>query len=129
MKYLLLPIVFFMLCLASCSTKGDSLTHDSAQRAAERYYGMLIHGEYEQYVSGIYGFEGMPEDQRSQMVDLMAQFMEGQPEGRKILNAVATSDSLQDSVAYVFLDILYGDSTTEHVGLPLVFHREQWWIQ
>ena len=71
----------------------------------------------------------MPDDMRSQMVDLMAQFMAQQSVNRGLLRVTATSDTIQDSTAYVYLDILYGDSVSEQVGMPLQFVGDRWRMQ
>ena len=130
MKRILLPIFLgALLCAAACSREGDRLTHSSARRAAERYFTMLIDGHYDTYVDGLIGSDSMPDDMRSQMIDLLAQFMAQQRVNRELLHVSATSDSIQDSTAYVFLDILYGDSVSEQVGMSLQFIDNRWRMQ
>ena len=126
MKKLLIPLCFGIFFVVACSRKGDSLTHDSARQAAERYFTMLLDGRYEEYVNGLVDTDTMPDDMRSQMVDLMAQFMKQQSLNRGLLSVTATSDTIQDSTAYVFLDVLYGDSVSEQVGMPLRFVGDRW---
>jgi hypothetical protein len=129
MKKLFIPLCIGVALFAACSQKGDSLTHDSARQAAERYFTMLIDGRYEEYVDGLVCTDSMPDDMRSQMVDLMAQFMAQQSVNRGLLRVTATSDTIQDSTAYVYLDILYGDSVSEQVGMPLQFVGDRWRMQ
>ncbi len=90
---------------------------------------MLIDGHYDTYVDGLIGSDSMPDDMRSQMIDLLAQFMAQQRVNRELLHVSATSDSIQDSTAYVFLDILYGDSVSEQVGMSLQFIDNRWRMQ
>ena len=130
MKHLLFPILLFVfLCSVSCSRTGDTLSHEGARRAAERYFNFLLDGEVEQYVDGLVGADSMSEDLRGEMIDLMAQFVAARNLNREMLSVVAADDSLRDSSAYVLLDILYHDSTTERVGMPLVFSDGRWWMQ
>ena len=130
MKRILLPIFLgALLCVAACSRQSDRLTHASARQAAERYFTMLIDGRYDAYVDGLIGSDSMPDDMRSQMIDLLAQFMVQQRVNRDLLHVTATSDSIKDSTAYVYLDILYGDSVSEQVGMSLQFIGNRWRMQ
>lgn len=129
MKKLLISLCIGVVLVVACTRKGDSLTHDSARQAAERYFTMLLDGRYEEYVNGLVGMDTMPDDMRSQMVDLMAQFMKQQSVNRGLLRVTATSDTIQDSTAYVYLDVLYGDSVSEQVGMPLRFVNDRWCME
>ena len=131
MKRILFPIAMFAIAcsLVCCSGKGDRLTHKSARHAAERYFTMLIDGHYEEYVDGLAGSDSMPEDLRSEMIDLVAQFAVNHKVRREMLSVVAADDSLRDSTAFVLLDVFYGDSTSERVGMPLVFSDGRWLMQ
>ncbi|MCR4921530.1 MAG: hypothetical protein K5945_07495 [Bacteroidaceae bacterium] len=130
MKRILIPIcIGALFCIAACTGQGDRLTHSSARRAAERYFTMLIDGHYDEYVDGLVGSDSMADDMRSQMTDLLAQFMAQQRVKRELLRVEATADSLLDSTAYVYLDILYGDSASEQVGMSLRFVGDRWRMQ
>ncbi len=123
------PLPLLLFAVNACRPKGDRLTGESARQAAERYFNMLIQGQYEQYVNGMVSSADMSAELRSQMTDLLSQFCESQQLDRAMLSAQATADSLQDSSAYVRLDVLHGDSTTEEVGMPLVFSGGRWLMQ
>ena len=105
------------------------MTHEAAQKAAVKYYTMLVKGNYKGFVSGYADSEDMPQDYRQEMIDLMKQFMaEGEmPNLRKV---TALSDSLgEDSTAYVMLQLQYGDSTLEQIELPLILTEKGWKMQ
>ena len=113
--------------LLACS--GGQLSHKAAQKAATKYYTMLIKGNYKGFVSGLAESEDMPESYRQEMVDLMKQFMsEGEmPNLRKV---TALSDSLgEDSTAYVMLQLQYNDSTFEQIEMPLILKEDGWRMQ
>jgi len=121
-RYFLLPII--ILFLAACS-KG-LMTHKAAQKAAVKYYKMLIKGNYKGFVNGYASAENMPEDFRSQLVDATAQFM-ANDEMRNLVSVSAISDSLgEDSTAYVMLQLNFSDSTSEQIGIPLILLKEGW---
>ncbi len=118
---------FFIISLfsfAACS-KGQ-LSHKAARKAAEKYYAMLIKGNYKGFVQGYVNSDHLPEDFRSQLVDATAQFM-ARDNGRSLVSVQAISDSLlEDSTAYVMLQLDFSDSTSEQVELPLVLTKKGW---
>ena len=115
----LLTVVLF-----ACS-KGH-FTHKSAQKAAEKYYTMLIKGNYKGFVNGYASSDNLPEDFRSQLIDATAQFM-AKDDMRRLKSVKAISDSLcEDSTAYVMLQLNFSDSTSEQIELPLVLLKEGW---
>ena len=116
--------LFLLLLLLSCS-RGQ-LTHKAARKAAEKYYTMLIKGNYKGFVKGYASSEDLPEDFRSQLVDMTAQFMT-KDDMRRLKSVKAISDSLlEDSTAYVMLQLNFSDSTSEQVELPLILMQDGW---
>ena len=110
--------------LFACS-KGH-FTHKSAQKAAEKYYTMLIKGNYKGFVDGYASSDNLPEDFRSQLIDATTQFM-AKDDMRSLKSVKALSDSLcEDSTAYVMLQLNFSDSTSEQIELPLVLLKEGW---
>lgn len=117
--YLLLS-TFFIAC-----SRGQ-YSHEAARKAAERYYMMLVRGDYKGFVDGYASSENLPEDFRSQLVDATAQFM-ARDDMRRLVSVEALSDSLlEDSTAYVMLQLHFADSTSEQVELSLVLLEEGW---
>ena len=115
----LLSVVFL-----DCSC--GQYTHKAARKAAEDYYTMLIEGNYQGFVDGYANAESLPEGYRSQLVDAVAQLMAGE-RMRNLTGVVATKDSLlEDSTAYVMLQLNYCDSTSEQIELPLILMEEGW---
>ena len=113
-----------LVLLFACS--GGHFTHKAARKSAEKYYTMLIKGNYKGFVNGYSGAEDWPEDYRSQLVDATAQFMT-KHDMRQLKSVKAISDSLlEDSTAYVMLQLNFNDSTSEQIELPLVLQKEEW---
>ena len=87
---------------------------------------MLIKGNYKGFVNGYASAENMPEDFRSQLVDATAQFMT-KDDMRRLKSVKAISDSLlEDSTAYVMLQLNFSDSTSEQIELPLILMEKGW---
>ena len=113
-----------LLLLLACS-RGQ-FSHKAARKAAEKYYTMLIKGNYKGFVKGYAYSEDLPEDFRSQLVDMTAQFMT-KDDMRRLKSVKAISDSLlEDSTAYVMLQLNFSDSTSEQIELPLILMKEGW---
>ncbi len=125
--------VFVSIMLAFSCSKGKDLTDFSssgAQGAAEYFYGLLAKGQAQLYVDNMHGAAAMDTSKYSQYVDLMEQFLHEERELRGgILCANAGSDVISDSVATVFMDVQFGDSTREEIILPLVYASGRWWIK
>ena len=113
-----------LVLLFACS--GGHFTHKAARKSAEKYYTMLIKGNYKGFVDGYASSDNLPEDFRSQLIDATAQFM-AKDDMRSLKSVKAISDSLcEDSTAYVMLQLNFSDSTSEQIELPLVLLKEGW---
>lgn len=101
-----------------------------ASGAAEYFYDLLAKGDGRAYVENMHDAYEMDSCKKVQMIALMDQFLaEEQSLRGGILSAKATGDSLLDTTAVVFMDVLFGDTTSEAVILPLVYTRGRWWVK
>lgn len=126
--YLVLFFLAVWVC-GSCHRKPrtDELSDASACYVAEIYYGYLKDGKAEEYVSFVGSQDSMPEGYRTQMVDLMKQYVANlQRKKGGILEVQAAGDTIFGNEAQVFLDVLYGDSSSERVDMLLYFENKQW---
>lgn len=109
-------------------SRGE-VSHECVRRMAQEYYTCLAEGRYQDYVAAMAQADSMPPQLRSQLQDAVAQLgarIRSQRGG--IISATAVSDSLGETCAHVFLQVLFADSTTEQVGLPLVLQDGCWRI-
>ena len=119
---ILLALPFWFSC-----GRGDK---SEVSRAAEACYRYLLEGEYDKYVGAIAYSDSMTDSYRSQMVDLVAQFMAREKEKNGgWLSVRALEDTVSGDVANVFLEIVYADSTREEVALPMVRCGNVWKMQ
>ena len=119
-------VVCCLLTVVFLACSRGQFTHEAARKAAEKYYSMLVKGDYKGFVMGYASSENLPEDFRSQLTDATAQFM-AKDDMRSLMEVKAISDSLcEDSTAYVMLQLNFSDSTSEQIELPLVLLEEGW---
>ena len=122
----LLWVVFALLVVASCS---DPTPEDLASLAAKGYYDHLIHGEYEEFLEGKAGVEGLSDNYRNQLLTTYRQFMAQQNQAhhgiREVRISRATTDTIQHLTS-VFLVLCYGDSVNEEIVVPMVEQGRGW---
>lgn len=125
--------VMALILFFSCAEEGVNLSDFSsagARTAAEHFYQFLAQGKGKAYVDNMQETASMDSSKYVQFVDLMEQFLHEEKELRGgILSAKATRDTMVDSVSMVFLDVQFGDSTSEAIVLPVVYTRGRWWIR
>lgn len=131
-KKLALYIMPLLLSATGCNGHAGLSEPGSsgARHAAEHFYDVLARGHAGEYVDNMQEACFMDSSKHAQFVDMMEQFLhEERLSSGGILSARATRDTLADSVAMVFLDVQFADSTCEEVMLPLVYTRGRWWIR
>ena len=119
-------VVCCLLTIVLLACSGNQMTHKAARKAAEKYYTMLIKGDYKGFVNGYAYSEDFPESFRSQLEDATAQFM-AKNNMRSLKSVKAIGDNLgKDSTAYVMLELNFNDSTSEQIELSLVLLKDGW---
>lgn len=122
----LLWVVFALLVVASCS---GPTSEELASLAAKGYYDHLIHGEYEEFLEGKAGAEGLSDNYRNQLLTTYRQFMAQQNQAhhgiREVRISRATTDTIQHLTS-VFLVLCYGDSVNEEIVVPMVEQGRGW---
>ena len=128
LAYVLLSIMLLLAC-----SKGKDLSDFSsngARGAAEYFYSLLAKGKSQDYVDNMQGTISMDSSKYVQYVDLVAQFLHEEKQLRGgILSAKAINETMEDTMATVFLNVHFVDSTREQVMLPLVYTRGRWWVK
>lgn len=123
-----LILIFAAIVIVACGNKRQELTHEGARAAAEHFYSLLINGDSEAYVDGLAGMVSCDSLTRAELIDVVEQFVKRELDAHNgITSATAVRDTIYgDSLAQVFMNIAYGDSTTEHTMIPLVYTGGEW---
>ena len=112
-----------LLC-ASCRRKVDE--HEAVRAATQHYFGLLLSGDTQGFLSGMANADSLPPYYRQQMENLVAQYAASLGERGGMVKAVATHDSIIDSLAYVFMDVTFADSITERMMVRMVRKGKEW---
>lgn len=129
---LVISVALLATTVAACGKSDTSPRHEQPQDAAMAYYAKLVAGDYAGFVAGMESCDSVPEFYREQMVTLIKQHYreEAAANGGLARVEVARTVVVQDTVAAnVFLDVTYGDSTTEEIVQPMVWDGRSWRLQ
>ncbi len=129
MRKATLAFILSSLLLACTSEAVDQ--HKLIRERAATCYSYLIKGDINAYLSSFAGADEMPPEFRSQMEDVFAQYLEELFQARGgIARATVVGDTLLDSIrADAFVEITFGDSTTETINLPMILCDGEWMLQ
>lgn len=130
-KYI--PVIVSLLLAISCG-KSETIAYiqERAGKTAEAYYALLLEGKYDDFVSGTYGGDSLPESYRKQLVANAAMFVQQQKDQHKGISGVKALRCVADTAnhtAEAFLEISYADSTKETITVPLVSHNDIWYMK
>lgn len=123
-----------MLCSIVLSCSHDK-TVDEAQLAAiaaKGYYDELLMGHYDVFVAGRYQPEDIPVSYREQLVANAKMFIGQQKEEHRGMKSVEINNANLDSltrIVNVFLLINYGDKTSEQIVVPMIKHKNVWYMK
>lgn len=119
---------------ASCGDKNAAAADSLAMidTLAPRLYMLQQQGRYADYVNAMASAEGQPESYR-QMLQLAVKHHAAEIKRTKkgIKSVKFSKKEVYDNgrMLKAFLDVTYGDNTTEEIILPLVKSGEQWKLQ
>ena len=113
-------VLLLAMALTACHDDGLSADQRAARSAAERCYKHLIKGHYDRFVKAMASSDTFSDDYRAQMEDLIhehAARMEHSHGG--LMRVEAVGDTLTGECIQVFLQLTFGDGTSEEVGQPM----------
>ena len=96
---------------------------------AEVYYRQLAEGRCEQFLAGRAVADSLSAGYREQLVACYRQFVAQQERAHDGIADVTATRAEMDSVAnvmQVFLQLCFGDSTSEEIVVPMLRHGNAW---
>lgn len=129
----LLFFIILMIGVGVTSCKKEEIDPAVvAGNVAKQYYQYLLDGKYEEFVDGYYQPDSIPGVYREQLITNAKMFVGLQKEvhqGMVKVDVAKASVDTANHVANVFLNIAYGDSTTEEVVVPMVLVDGNWMMK
>ena len=119
-----------LLALSACVSRPTP--GEIAAQTAKQYYDELVSWHYDKFVNGKFQPGKIPENFRDELITNAKMFIGQQNEAHKGIRHVridhATADTVRH-VANVFLVFTYGDKTSEIVVVPMVEHKNTWYLR
>ncbi|MDD6518253.1 MAG: hypothetical protein PUF63_10105, partial [Prevotella sp.] len=103
-----------------------------AAQTAQNYYTQLLKGDYQAFVAGRYQPHALPPGYQEQLVANAKMYVVQQQEAHKGIVRVKALDARADTsrqVANVFLNLTFGDRTTEEIVVPMVEKKGVWYMR
>ena len=130
MKYVVCAIAL-ALVMASCK-KGETRPTDVAGITAQKYYEYLMKADYKSFAQGTYHAHELPAGYESQLVINAQMYKEHIDSLHKGIAGVQVVKSVADTTrhtANVFLKLKFADSTTQQILVPMVYHKQVWYMR
>lgn len=115
-----------------CSSHSGPEPEDLAAHMAKAYYDSLLQGRYDAFVDGTLQPSAIPEGYRRQLTDNAKMFIAQQQDEHGGIDSVSIASARADTAqhtASVFLQLHFGDKTTEEVLVPMVQHDGAWYMR
>ena len=133
MRKILLSFVV-VLALAGCG-KSKPVSHEGeiAGKAAAQYYSYLQHGNIKAFVDGTYFSKPIPKSYRALLEKNATTFAGEQDSLHKGIKTVKVSraDVMKNdtTLAAVYLQLAFGDNTSEEVLVPMIKRKGVWYMK
>lgn len=128
MRKFILPVAA-LLVLSACNGRKYDNEEQAVCAAAEEYYDYLINGKVDRYMAALHDVDSLPQEYRDQLRDMFLQYIgneQQEHDGLKSAKATRCEFSADSLAANAFLDITFGDNTSEQIALPLVRVGKEW---
>lgn len=125
-------LLFALAAVFMIACKKDVNYEELVSNAAKQYYTYLLEGNYDAFVDGCYREGTIREAYRSQLVDNAKMFVGQQKvehQGIKTVEVVSAKVDTAAHSANVFLNLKYGDNTSEQIVLPMVEKENIWYMR
>ena len=122
-------ITIILMAVAFVACSSELKTDELAANTARAYYDYLLQGQYDDFVAGMDGYDGMPESYRQQLADNARMFVTQQKKehgGIERLRVMKSEVDNDTQTAQVYLVITYRDNLNEQILVPMVRRNGLW---
>lgn len=123
--------IFGLLVLISCGKKEVN-QEELVSNAAKQYYTYLLQGNYDAFVEGCYHKDSLRAEYKNQLIDNAKMFVGQQKDEHQGIKDVEVLSAKLDTASHtanVFINLHYGDKTTEQIVLPMVEKDDVWYMR
>ncbi len=130
MKRVAYALVAAVVVLSACWDDRNNV-HEEVQRVARESFGCILEGDVDGWLALVAGYDSLPGDYRTQLRDAMLQHLDKEQQAHGgLLSAEVTGDNVTDSItAEAYVQLLYADSISERIHLPMVRRNGVWYIR
>ncbi len=130
MKRIAYALVAAVMVLAACWDDRNDV-HEEVHRIAYEGFECMIKGDVDGWLALVADYDSLPEAYRTQLRDAMLQHLDKEKKAHGGLVSVeVTGDNIIDSItAEAYVQLLYADSVSERIHLPVVRRNGVWYIR
>ena len=125
---------FAGLLLLSCGNKSNTSIENNGPKEEEilSLYKLYTSGNYNAYVDAMQSCDDKPETYRQEMKDALkqhARYIDEEHKGVKHVKLERTEVQDKGNMSNAFLNVSYGDGSTEEIMIQLVRNKDRWRIR
>ncbi len=132
MKRVVYIYVAVVLMLCACwDDRNRNNVHEEVQRLAHESFECIMQGDVDGWMTRVAGYDSLPDEYKIQLRNAMLQHMDKEMQAHGGLASFSvTGDNVTDSItAEAYVQLLYADSVSERIHLPMVKRNGVWYIR
>ncbi len=130
MKRVAYALLLALVSLSSCWDDRNNV-HEEVRRIALEGFECMIQGDVDGWLAMVADYDSLPDGYRTQLRDAMLQHVDKEMKAHGGLASVeVTGDNIIDSItAEVYVQLMYADSVSERIHLPMIRRKGVWYIR
>ncbi len=132
MKRTVYAFVAVVLMLSACwDDRNRDNSREEVRRIATEGFDNILQGDVDGWLALVADYDSLPEEYRTQLRDAMLQHLDKEMKAHGGLASVSvTGENIIDSItAEAYVQLLYADSLSERIHLPMVRRNGVWYIR
>ncbi len=132
MKRTVYAFVAVVLMLSACwDDRNRDNSREEVRRVAIEGFDHILQGDVDGWLALVADYDSLPDEYRTQLRDAMLQHLDKEMKAHGGLASVnVTGENMIDSItAEAYVQLLYADSLSERIHLPMVRRNGIWYIR